>query len=140
MAYTSGGLVEVLVKANADLNALADVGSWAPGYHPYYVRAVMAIIDNDIAATGVIKFNKRPTFGSDTGIGDGDVAVLNLTTAHLGGRVVYKDGLNALVKPGEQVMVKVTDVTGANDKADIVLLVEPAPEVPVNNTRMMKSA
>lgn len=140
MSYTTGGLFEYVVKQAADLNSLADVGSFSPGLSPVIVRGVAAIIDNDIAATGVIKFDKRPTFGSDTGRGDGDVAVLNLTTSHTQGKVVYKMGLNVKINPGESVVAEVTDVTGAGDKADIILLLEPVSEMPANISRMVASS
>lgn len=139
MSYTTGGLQEVVVKKAGDLNALADLGGWAPAFHPYYIRAVMVIVANDIGGAGVVKFDKRPTFGSDTSRGNGDVATVNLATTHTGGTVVYVDGLNIKVSPGEEVVAEVTDVTAASDTADIVMLVEPAMEMPANITAMVES-
>lgn len=144
MSYTTAGLTEVVLKKRADLNTLGDIGaagvnSFAPAFQPYYVRGVMAVIDNDIGATGQIKFDKRPTVGTDSGRGDGDVGVLNLTTAHTQGKIVYKFGLNVLITPGQEVIAEVTDVTAASDVADIVLLVEPASEVAANLPKMVLS-
>lgn len=140
MSYTTGGLYEFTLKQGGDLNSLADLGRFAPGLSPVYVRGVAAVIHNTIAAAGVIKFDKRPTFGSDTNRGDGDVAILSLTTSHTGGKVVYKMGLNVKISPGEEVVAEVTDVTGASDLADIILLLEPAQEMPANISAMVASA
>lgn len=141
MSYATGGLFEVVMATAADLNSVADVTGavYAPGTQPVYVRGVAAVIANDIAATGVVKFDKRPTAGSDSGRGDGDVAVLNLTTAHTGGKVVYKLGLNVLIMPGQEVVAEVTDATGASDAARLILLLEPDPEVPANIPAMVLS-
>lgn len=139
MSYTTAGNYEYLVKAAGDLNTLADLGRFSPAFSPVFVVGVAACISNDIAATGVVKFDKRPTFGSDTGRGDGDVAVLNLTTAHTGGKVVYKLPTPIKIKPGEEVVAEVTDVTGAGDTADIFLLLSPSAEAPANLTAMVAS-
>jgi hypothetical protein len=139
--YTSGGLIEFRVARRADLNSAADVtgGTWAPAFQPMYVVGVAAIIDNDIGAAGVVKFDKRPTFGSDSGRGDGDVGVLNLTTAHLQGMVVYKRVTPIKISPGEEVVAQVTDVAAASDTADLVLLLSPSPDHPANMPDMVAS-
>ena len=128
---------EVMVAKDVDLNSLADVGDWAPGLVPHIIRAVALVVTNTIGAAGVLKFDKRPTAGDNTGRGDGDVAVLNLATTHDAGEVVYKDGLNVLIKPGEEVVAEVTDVTAAADTGHVIIWVEPAWENPSNNTKMI---
>jgi len=132
--YSDGGLREFRIARRADLNSVADVtgATFAPGFIPVYVHGVAAIIDNDIGATGVVKFDKRPTFGSNTSRGDGDVGVLNLTTAHLQGQVVYKMFSPVKISPGEEVVAEVTDATAAADTADLILLLSASPEVPGN--------
>lgn len=131
---------EVLVARAIDLNSLADAGNWAP-LTPHIIRRVALAIGNDIAAAGEVRFDKRVTFGSDVGRGDGDVAIIVLGTAHTGGKVVYKDNLNVRVNPGEQVMVQVTDVTGASDVADVILEVEKLPiGDPANYSAMVATA
>lgn len=134
--------IEVELAKAADLNSVADItgASFAPGYMSYIVRAVALVINNDIAAAGVVKFDKRPTAGSDTGRGDGDVAVINLATTHTGGKVVYKDGLNVRIDPGQEVVAEVTDATGASDTARVILYLEPTWERPANNTAMVATA
>lgn len=138
--YTQGGTFEFRMASAADLNSLADVGRYSPGLSPVYVVGVVALITNDIAAAGVVKFDKRPTFGSDTGRGDGDVAVLNLTTAHTGGKAVYKLPTPVKISPGEEVVAEVTDVTGASDTADIIIVLSPSSEQPANVSAMVASS
>jgi hypothetical protein len=140
MAYTEG-LIEVRLARRADLNSVADVtgGTWGPAFYPMYVVGVAALIDNTIAAAGVVKFDKRPTFGSDSGRGDGDVGVLNLATSHVGGKVVYKRVTPIKISPGEEVVAEVTDATGASDTADLILFLSPSPEEPGNLSAMVAS-
>lgn len=133
----SSGKYQVVLARKFTLNTLADVTTWAP-IVPHKITMVGLVIDNDIAAVGVVKFDKRITAGSDTGRGDGDVATLNLTTAHTQGKLVYKE-INVMVNPGQEVVLEVTDVTGAADTADAVMWVEPVWEHPANRTAMVAS-
>lgn len=139
--YTGGGIVEFRMSLASDLNTVADVtgAKWGPAFQPMYVIGVAAILQNVIAAAGVLKFDKRPTFGSDAGRGDGDVGVLNFATAQVGGNVVYKLVTPIKISPGQEVVAEVTDATGAADTADIVLLLSPSPEVPGNIAAMIAS-
>lgn len=132
-------LVEYLVTKDAALDSTADVGDWAPGFTPVIVRAVGLIVTNAIGATGVLKFDKRPTAGSDSGRGDGDIAVLNLATTHAIGTVVYKDGLNIRLNPGEELVAEITDGAAASDTGHIFIVVEPTWEVPQNNADMVET-
>ena len=138
MSYEHALTQEIVARA-ASLAALADIGNWAPGFFPVKIRAIALMIGNDVGGAGVVKVDKRPTFGSDTSRGDGDVAILNLATTHLGGNVVYKDGLDVTIKPGEQIVFEVTDLTLAGDIADLLVVYEPVWEQPANVTAMKKT-
>jgi len=91
---------------------------------------------------GVVKFDKRPTYASDTGRGDGDVGVINLLTTHTAGKFIYKEipvagtGHVILVE-GDEVIVEVTDASAAVTEARAGLLVREVPEVPGNNSDMV---
>lgn len=141
MAYVHSKY-EVILAKGADLNSVADVtgARWSPGLVPHYVRAVALCIDNAIGGAGVLKFDKRATHGSDTGRGDGDVAVLTIPNSTAGGVILYKEGLNVLIRPGEEVVAEVTDATAASDTGTIILYVEPSWERPANNAAMLASA
>lgn len=84
----------------------------------------------------VIKFDRRVTAGSDTGRGDGDVAVLKkVATLDQQGKYIYgrpggtgQPTTAVILKPGEQVVVEVTTANG--DACVVVpgLLVRDSPE------------
>lgn len=136
MAYTHSKY-EVIAARGADLAATGDEGDWAPGYIPHIIRAVVILITNTIGATGTISVDKRVTFGSDSGRLVGHVATIALTTAHVGGVAIYKDGLDVEILPGEQVMFDVTDAAASGDLADLILYVEPRWETPANISAMV---
>jgi hypothetical protein len=131
---------EVMVVKDAALDSTGDKGDWAPGYVPHVIRAVAVVVTNTIGAAGVVKFDKRPTAGSDTSRGDGDIAEINLATTHDAGEVVYVDGLDEVINPGEEVVVEVTDACAASDTGHIIIYVEPYWEQPENNADMIESA
>ena len=131
----SSGKYQVVLARKFSLNSLADITTWSPTV-PHKITMVALVIDNDVAATGQVKLDKRPTAGSDTGRGDGDVSIINLTTAHTQGKVVYQN-VNVTVNPGQEVVVEVTDITGAGDTADCVLWVEPVWSQPTNVAAMV---
>ena len=140
MAYTHSKKEEIVAK-DASLASAADVGDWAPGYVPHIVRAVSLVFTTAVDATGELKVDKRPTAGSDTGRGDGDVATIAYTTTTgAQGKVVYAGTtaapLNVKVSPGEELVFQVTDATPTAGAAHLVLYLDPVWEVPGNNTDM----
>lgn len=90
------------------------------------------------ATAAVIKFDKRPTAGSDTGRGDGDVAVVNkVASVNKQGKVTYKQPASRItLVPGEEVVVEVTTANGDALAFQAWLLVERVPEVPANLSNM----
>lgn len=140
MAYTHSKY-EVIVAKDASLASAADVGDWAPGYIPHIIRAVALVFTVVPQATGVMKLDKRPAAGSDTSRGDGDVAVMNYTAAGgVAGQVIYKNGLDVEIKPGEEVVAQITDATPTSGSAHIILYVEPRWETPANESDMTATA
>lgn len=139
--YTGGGIHEFRMVRRADLNALGDYAlSWGPAFQPVWVVGVAAINENALVGAGEIRFDKRPTFGSDAGRGDGDAGILILAASLPAGSAVYKLITPIKISPGQEVVAQLTDVTGAGDLADIVLLLSPSPEVPANIAAMVASA
>lgn len=122
-----------------DLTTIGDKARWSPAFQPAIVRAVGIQLNAAPGDAGVVKGDKRPTFGSDTGRGDGDVFVANLATTHAAGNVVYKKALNVKISPGEEVVIEVTDASAAVSAAKISLFIEQAPEEPGNITAMKAS-
>ena len=136
MAYTDSKH-EVIIAKDASLASAADVGDWAPGYVPFRVNAIALVFTTAVDNTGALKVDKRPTAGSDTSRGDGDIATLNYTTTTgAQGKVVYKEGIDTVINPGEEIVAEVTDATPTAGAAHIILYGEPVWEVPANNTDM----
>jgi hypothetical protein len=134
---------EVMVVKGADLNSAADVtgGTWAPGFRKHAIHAVALLNHNAAAAAGVLKVDKRVTFKSDTGRGDGDIASLTIPSGLAAGAVLYQRcNPPVIMEPGTEAVCQVTDVTGAGDLADIVFLVEVIPEEPANMSAMVATA
>ena len=94
----------------------------------------------------IIKFDKRPTAGSDVSRGDGDVGTLTLGATGAAGKAYYEitdykdDGTGSWVgtlNEGDQVVVQVSTASGANGTGIPWLIVEPDPERPANNSAMV---
>lgn len=137
MAYTHSKY-EVFVAEDASLASAADIGDWAPGYVPHRIRAAALVLTTSPDAAGQVKVDKRPTAGSDTSRGDGDVAQLDYTTDEDAGEVVYIDGIDVTVNPGEELVFEVSDATPTAGAAHLVLYVEPMWETPANNSNMVE--
>ena len=130
---------EVFMGRALSLATAADVGDvWGAGNVRHIIRAVMLIFTTAVDATGVLKIDKRPTAGSNTGRGDGDIAVINYTTVTgAQGKGVFKEGLNVQMNATEEAVAQVTDATPTAGNAHVILLVEPAWERPANNTDLV---
>jgi hypothetical protein len=91
----------------------------------------------------VVAFDKRPTLGSDSSRGDGDIAnfVCGATAA---GKVLYDlAGRGTVLYPGDEVVVQlVTAATGGSKAGHFIplLLVKPIAEMPANLTDMVETA
>ena len=129
---------EVQIGTDVDLNSAAQFGAWSPGLTPHILRGIAVVVTNDIGAAGEVTV-EYGTAGVAAGAGT-TVDIINLTTAHTAGTVVYKDGLNQKLTPGQEVLGVVTNVTAASDTAHVILMVEPQWEQPANNTSMSETA
>jgi hypothetical protein len=97
-------------------------------------------------STPVVKFDKRPTAGSDTDRGDGDIANLVLATT-AAGKVMYdRAAKGEVLEPGEEVVVELavaaTDAGTSLQTGHIkpFLLVKCLPEVLANLSGMVETA
>lgn len=132
--------IEQMVAKDASLASAADVGDWAPGYSPVIIRAVALVFTTAVNNSGTLKVDKRPTAGSDTSRGDGDVADIDYTTTTgAQGKVVYQDGIDVEVAPGEEIVFEVTDATPSAGNAHLIIFYEPRWEQPANNTDMSET-
>jgi hypothetical protein len=123
-----------------DITTTGDKARISSPYLRSIVRAVAVELNAAPGSNNAIRFDKRITFGSDTGRGTGDVAVLNLLTSHAAGRVVYKDNLNVVLDPGQEVVVTIPVGIAALSAVRVTVYVEPFYENPANITSMVASS
>lgn len=117
-----------------------DKATWCPGKFPHYIRGVMLVAKTAGAEVGVVKFDKRITAGSDTGRGDGDVAILNVPNPFAQGRVLVKENIRVKINPGEEVVAEVTDAVAGITSCDLILITEVCPEIADNITAITETA
>lgn len=120
-----------------DLNSVAVQGSM-PIHKPIEIFECCLTIMNDIAASGTVIFKYRPTAGSASG--EVSVATIELTTAHTAGKIVGKSGLSYTCAPGGEIVVDVTNATGAGDLAEASIYGREFYEQPANITDYVETA
>src|SRR6266540_673605 len=144
MAYPHSKYEVYLMGAagsSANLNLAGTTGDkffWSPGYMPHIIRACALIVTTALSGTlGVLDFDKRVTAGSDTGrVSSGGVARINLAVK-AAGVVIYKDGLNNQINPGQEVVLKLTTAMGTAGVGTSVMYVEPTWETVGNISAMV---
>ena len=113
----------------------ADVGRFVV---PFKCQVILAaLVVTEVCAgtlTPVVAFDKRPTAGSDTDRGDGDIAnfVMGTTAA---GKVLYDlAAAGTVLTPGEEVIIEITvqPTDAASGHFVPYLLVEALPETKAN--------
>ncbi len=123
--------------------AAADMGSFIVPFKCMVTLAGLVITETNAGATtpGVVKFDKRPTAGSDTARGDGDIAEFKLLTTAAGKNLYDEVGVGEELEPGEEVVVQLVTrpVGGAAGHARPVLLVEYMPETKANLANMVET-
>lgn len=94
-------------------------------------------------ATPVVKFDKRPTAGSDTSRGDGDLGHFALDTSAAGVALYDPVGVRTSLEPGNQVVVQLVTAaagTGADGSFVPLLVVEYSPETWANISAATETA
>lgn len=126
----------VLDGASFDLDTAADKVTFTIPVKMRVLRAQVTVTSSD-AGGGTVKFDKRPTAGSDTGRGDGDVAVLTIPASDQTGKCLYEEPSSSVVlTPGMQVVVEVTSDPGAGPTMVPQLVGIYVPEQPANISAM----
>lgn len=113
---------------------------------PFKCEIVMAqlIITEVCAGTtpGVVKMDRRPTAGDDTGRGNGDIGEFAMGTTAVG-KVLYDEvAKGTVLNAGDEIVVEITTrpLTGASGHFEPVLLVKPLSETKANQADMVATA
>lgn len=108
-------LQKEVFASDADMSGTGDQGTFTPAFPCEIVGFgyVITTVVVDAAGGLVLKADKRPTAGSDTSRGDGDVGTLTLTAAQASaltaGKVMLARPTSPVtVYPGEQVVLDLT--------------------------------
>src|SRR6476659_10181564 len=113
-----------------DLTTTDDKALWGPVCVPHIIRMAAVALNATPGDSGVLKFDLRPTRGSDTSRTDGTVATINLATTHTFAAgsaqpVVYHYPTTPIiVYPGQEVVAEMTDASASVTAARISLWVE----------------
>lgn len=129
---------DVRVAEDASLASAAVVGTLSPGYQPVIARAAALVITTAADDDGVLTLKHRPTAGSSSG--ETTVDTFSYGTGNAAGSVVYVDGFEQKVAPGEELVFEVTDATPTAGNAHCVAFTQPCWEHPDNNDNMTESA
>lgn len=123
--------------------AAADVSRFVVPFKCEVFLAALAITEVCAGTTpGVVKMDKRPTLGSDTSRGNGDIGEFAMGTTAAGKLLYDLAGRGTILYPGDEVVVEITTrpVTGASGHFIPKLLVKPIPEMLANLTDMVETA
>ena len=133
--------------AAQSLTSAADIHIWTIPIKCIPIRAGFTLTTTvSSSVSAVVKFDRRPTAGSDTDRGDGDVGTITIPTTAAAGKAYYEktDFVDAAtgdwvqdLDEGEQVVVQVTTAATSAGAGIPWLLVELNPEMPANNTAMV---
>lgn len=127
---------------DASLASAAVIGTLSPGYQPVIARAAALVVTTALDNAGVVTIKHRPTAGSSSGETTVDTISYD-NAAGIGaaaGDVIYVDGFEQKVAPGEELVFEVTDATPTAGEAHVVAFVQPCWEHPDNNDNMTESA
>ena len=124
--------------------AAADVGLFSIPFKCEVFRAQLSITETCAGATTtpVVKFDKRPTAGSDTSRGDGDIANFALSTTAAGKQMYDEAGQGTVLSPGEEVVVELATRPVGSPAGHFIpmLMVKYLPETVANMSDMTETA
>jgi hypothetical protein len=143
-AFIGGGAA----GAAQALTSAADIHIWTIPFRCRPIRAGVSLTTTVSSSVSVVvKFDRRPTAGSDSSRGDGDVGALTIPTTAAAGKAYYENtdyvstgtagAWVATLDEGEQVVVQVVTPSDSAGNGVPWLLVEIDPEQPGNNTAMV---
>ena len=125
--------------AAQSLASTADIHIFTIPCRAHIHRIQMAITTTiSSSASVVVQWDKRPYAGSDTDRGTADVGTLTIVTTTAAGIAVYEEPSTLItVNEGDQVVVQVSTAATSTGAGVPMLVLEPAPERPANNSQML---
>ncbi|HYE94550.1 MAG TPA: hypothetical protein VEA38_26180 [Terriglobales bacterium] len=133
-----------LTSAQIALGSTGDKATFTIPVKMEWYRSQLVIESTSSHATqAVVKFDKRPTAGSDTGRGDGDCGVITKPASNVQGKVIYDEPASTesvMLDEGDQVVVEVTTANGDACNAVAQLIGRVIPESKANNAAMQATA
>jgi len=124
--------------------AAADVGVFSVPFKCAVFRGLLSVTETCVGATAtpVVKFDKRPTAGSDASRGDGDIANFALSTTEAGKQMYDEAAQGTVLSPGEEVVVELATQPVGSPAGHFIpmLLVKYLPETVANMTDMTATA
>lgn len=119
MGYADESLKTWMSSEDA-LDATGDAADTLKVVTPITVVAIGVLCSVACTGTnGVVKFDKRPTLGSDTSRGDGDVGTINLADP-TAGKLTKAFITPQDFDPGEEIVPQVTTATTAGDGHHVI--------------------
>lgn len=131
---------DILVAAADAMLSTAAVKFWAPGFCPFHLKGIAVVVTTGVTTTAaVLTVTKRVTAGSNTNeVTIDTITVPVVATAPLG-TVLFVDGLDTIVRPGEEL-----EFSGGGEgdagAGHIVIFGNFMPPDIGNNTDMVRSA
>ena len=145
MAYTHGQR-DVLLLTSGGVPRISCTGGLllrhAPGYQPYYVRALAVQCMTTIAITiaPVVSFWESSAAGATSGSWTAIDTVAITTAGHTQGQVFYVQSLQTKIEPGHEIVAQITTVTTEAAIVQATAYIEAVTDAPGNDTLMTESA
>lgn len=138
MAYPHNKQHIMMTTSGISATTSGDKASWSPGYMPMIVRAVGVTYTAGNTTAGGFSglFNHLDLASGSTASAIGTL-IGNATDKK--GHVIYKDGLNVEIDPGQSVVFNVTKICSGVCNVQPWLYVEPRWEQPGNDTGMRET-
>lgn len=123
----------------------ADAGKFVIPFPCEVDYAAIVVTEGIAPGTPEIKFDKRPTAGSDTARGDGDIGDINLGVAGVSdvGDVAYDlVARGTTLEPGQEVVVQIVTAVAGGGTGTVwpQLVVRATPETFANLSNMQETA
>lgn len=127
-----------VMSASFDVQTAADKATLSMPFNKQKVKKAWIEVRGTDAGGATVKFDKRPTAGSDTGRGDGDIAVITIPASNQQGKRLYEIPATVIhLVAGEEVVAEVTAEGVAALQVVAGLEVERVAETEANSANMV---